>query len=268
MDRSPRDQPNREDLVEHQREHFNRIADSYLAGRKEGTHQRIKELIWHYATRSLDPIRGGRLRVLEAMCGYGEGREIIERHVSPALEYSSFDYSEEVVERLRAAHPDWNVWQGDVTQFEPAPAAYDVIVLIGGLHHVPHSAQDVVSRLSRGLKRGGFFLNFEPTSGNFLFKKVREFIYRRNDIFDASTERGFEVEELLDMFRSAGLKEHFRCYPGLLAYVLYYNPYAFGWLNKGGVKGVDLSFALDRLLYRNRIGRVLSFATLTIWRRP
>jgi hypothetical protein len=70
------------------------------------------------------------------------------------------------------------------------------------------------------------------------------------------------------MFRGAGLVERYRSHPGLLAYVLYYNPYAFPRLNVGGVGAVDLLYALERPFHRSPVGRVLSFATLSIWRRP
>ena len=56
-------------------------------------------------------------------------------------------------------------------------------------------------------------------------------------------------------------------YPGLLAYILYYNPDAFPALNIGGKFLVKGLFALDRLFWSGWIGRKLTFATMTIWKR-
>jgi SAM-dependent methyltransferase len=140
-------------------------------------------------------------------------------------------------------------------------------MLLGGLHHVPDAAPKVVRRLARALKANGILISFEPTFGNPLTRKVRERIYARNSLFDATTERSFAVEELLRMFDEAGLEPVDILFPGLLSYVLYYNPDAFPRLNVGGPRMVRLTFALDRLLFRSTLGRWLSFATLSIWRR-
>jgi len=57
-------------------------------------------------------------------------------------------------------------------------------------------------------------------------------------------------------------------YPGLLAYVLYYNPDAFPGLDRGGSAGVRLAWTLDRPLIGTALGRLLSFCTLSLWERP
>jgi SAM-dependent methyltransferase len=173
-----------------------------------------------------------------------------------------------VVERLRALHPDLDVRRTDVTTFEPTPLGYDLIILLGGLHHVPDAAAMVVRRLAGALKPGGLLVSFEPTFGNPLARRVRERIYDRNSLFDARTERSFAVDELLEMFEAAALEPVDILFPGLLSYVLYYNPDAFPGLNVGGSRLVRLTFALDRLLFRSALGRGLSFATLSVWRRP
>lgn len=254
--------------LERQREHFNSIADAYAEGRKEPTHLRIKHLIWEQAAASLPDLKGRHLRVLEAMCGYAEGRDIVAKHFSTDIEYSGFDYSDRVVETLCSEHPGIRVWQADATRFTPEAGQFDLVVLIGGLHHVPNHSADVVRRLSTGLAPGGVFLNFEPTHGNPLFRWIRDVIYRRNAIFDDETERAFPIRDLESMFEAAGLDRHFQYYPGLLAYVLYYNPYAFPWLNRGGTRWVDIAFGIDRLFMRNWVGRIFSFATLGVWRKP
>jgi len=257
------------DKVQAQAAHFDSIAGRYYAARRHANHVLLKDLLWDHVLRRT-PLWSAKepIEVLEPMCGYADGKRILERHLRCALHYTGFDYSAGVVERLHATNPGLDVTRADVTRYEPDPASYDLILLLGGLHHVPDAAPDVVVRLARGLRPGGILLNFEPTSGNPLTRRVRERIYARNTLFDARTERGFAVDELRQMFEAAALQPLDTLYPGLLSYVLYYNPDAFPLLNVGGPGMVRFTFALDRLVMRSAIGRWLSFATLSVWRKP
>jgi hypothetical protein len=70
------------------------------------------------------------------------------------------------------------------------------------------------------------------------------------------------------LFTDAGLHSELICYPGLLSYIMYYNPDAFPALNIGGKSLVSLLYAFDKLFYKNPVGRALSFATLSVWSKP
>jgi SAM-dependent methyltransferase len=253
--------------IEQQRSHFNRIADRYHAARQEKNYLTLNRLIWGKAAAALDLVPGHEYRLLEAMCGFAESHRMLAAASQATFAVSGFDYSDTVVQALRHARPSLDIWHQDVTQFE-APPVYDLVLLIGGLHHVPSHAQDVVRRLAGALKPGGALVSFEPTNGNALIRWVRGHIYRHNALFDAETERAFEVDELLSYFRDAGLKPVQVFHPGLLSYILYYNPDAFPQLNLGGPRMVHWAFALDRLIMNHRVGRWLSFATFSIWRKP
>ncbi|PML80848.1 class I SAM-dependent methyltransferase [Enterovibrio norvegicus] len=252
--------------VERQREHFNSIAKQYLKGKEDPRFLKLQSLIWERVISSLpEELRDMKVSVLEPMCGYTEGLKVLNR-ANLDIEYSGFDYSEEIVNHLKSISPELNVFHGDITKFK-ADAQYDVIILIGGLHHVPNFAKEAVRNLADCLRSGGFFINFEPTHGNPLNKFVREYIYKKNEIFDHDTERDFSVKELEFFFEEAGLKNQFKFYPGLLAYILYYNPYAFPRLNKGSEKTVERIFSIESAFYENFIGRALSFCTLTVWKK-
>lgn len=255
------------DKVERQKKHFNEIADVYYHARRSENHLLIKDLIWHDFLSDKHDLKREGTTVLEAMCGFAEGKALLEKHLGVKVVYSGSDYSDTVVERLRQSNPDMDINQQDITQFVP-DEQYDIILLLGGLHHVPDMAADVVRRLAGAMKPGGYFINFEPTSGNWIFKQAREAIYRRNGLFDEQTERAFSVPELFNMFEDADLSLVDVMYPGLLAYILYYNPDAFPGLNIGNATTVKLIHAADHLFYRTLIGRWLSFATLTLWKKP
>ena len=255
------------DKVARQAAHFDSVAETYRTARQHLNHRTIRHLIWSEFLRDKDGLRRPGCAVLEPMCGFAAGREILTDHLGIDFDYRGFDYSAAVVASLRASHPDIAVSHQDVTRFE-ADAEYDIVILIGGLHHVPDQAEQVVMRLGRALKPGGYFVSFEPTNGNPVFTKAREWIYRRNSLFDEETERAFPVRAYYGLFERAGLRHVDSFYPGLLAYVLYYNPDAFPLLNVGGPGLVRALWRLERPLRRSAVGRVLSFATLGLWQRP
>ena len=253
--------------TERQREHFNSVAERYYDARRQENHLLLKSLMWSDFLMNKGALRRDGLKMLEPMCGFADGKALLEETLAISVDYTGFDYSEEVVERLKRDNPTLNVFHGDVSTIDITDS-YDIVVLLGGLHHVPHVAPQVVQKMSDAIRPGGFFLNLEPTSGNWLFTRIRDKIYKRNTLFDDETERAFDVKDLTDMFENSGLVLEDIAYPGLLSYVLYYNPDAFPALNIGGKRTVRAAFGFDKLLIRNRVGRTLSFATLSLWRKP
>src|SRR5262245_41099154 len=257
-----------EDLRERQRIHFNSIASRYQAARRNANYLLLKDLIWTHALRGINRFQDRHIDVLEPMCGFADGKVIIERHLCSKISYCGYDYSDRVIELLKQQHPGINCFTADAAAYDPPEEKFDVVILLGGLHHVPAYAALVVEKTARALKPGGMFINLEPTSGNVAFRKLREAIYRRNTLFDESSERGFDCRELLAMFEKCGLKPLRITYPGLLSYILYYNPDAFPSLNVGGERAVRWAFAIDRPFLDRAIARFLSFATLSVWERP
>ncbi|OPY94261.1 hypothetical protein A5906_15060 [Bradyrhizobium sacchari] len=257
-----------DDLVERQREHFNSIAGRYQSARRGDNHLHLKHRLWDDVFSDLVDFRDKQIDVLEPMCGFCDGLDILSHHLSKNLTYKGFDYSDAVVETVRRQRPGIDVSQADATKYRAPDNAFDVIILIGGLHHTPSNAAQIVANLVPTLRQGGIFVSFEPTHGNPIFRKVREQIYRKNSLFDEETEQAFPVHALIQLFKATGLKSRKVLYPGLVSYVLYYNPDAFPGLNVGGRRLVDATYAFDKLFYTNLVGRALSFATLSVWTKP
>lgn len=256
-----------EKSVERQRQHFNEISRNYFSARKDPNHLLLKDLIWKNFLGRNNRIAPEIERVLEPMCGMAEGYDILSRYLIANMEYRGFDYSEKMVEFAKEVRPSLSIEWNDVTSYKSSDAPFDMIILIGGLHHVYSQAPDVIKNLTRSLRSGGYFLNFEPTQHNWLTRLVRNRIYKSNSIFDEDTEQGFDYSDLDRYFREAGYTKVDEVYPGLSAYILYYNPDAFPLLNVGGALAVRFLFALDRLVWGNLIGRKLSFATLSLWKK-
>ncbi len=256
------------DSIEQQREHFNSISALYAKARSNPNHLLLKQLLWSHFLGDKPYLAQQVRSVLEPMCGMGEGYDIVRQFIRPDFEYAGTDYSENIIEVARTQRPGLHFEQGDVTRFEAPAAKVDLIVLIGGLHHVFAQSRDVVARLVTALRPGGYFLNFEPTQDSLLTRKVRERIYRKNALFDDTTEQGFDLPVLRDLFLSQGMRQVDMLHAGLAAYVLYYNPDAFPGLNLGGARSVRALFGLDKLFFRNRVGAKFSFATISLWQKP
>jgi len=254
-------------LVEQQREHFNKISGQYFSARSNANHQLIKQLIWQrfFARHKF---RANQVqRVLEPMCGMAEGYRILRINLNSSFDYDGFDYSESMVKYAKSQQPQLRIEHGDVTSYHPEGEAYDMIILVGGLHHVFSRTQEVLVNLGKALRPGGYFLSFEPTHDNWVSRRIRQRIYTSNDLFDADTEQGFEYRDLERYFNNAGYEKLDEIYPGLLAYIMYYNPDAFPSLNIGGETLVRSIFAIDRIFWTSWLGRKLSFATLGLWKR-
>ena len=254
------------DPVTRQQRHFDAIAPEYTAARESANHLVFKNLLWAHFLGGKRGLFGPRPSVLEPMCGTADAHDIISRYVCADIDYEGFDVSAAMVSAAQKRLPDARLSQMDVTRYEPTQL-FDLVVILGGLHHVPHAAGDVVERLARALRPGGYFLSWEPTQDNALFRFIRESIYARNAIFEPTSERAFSTRELRTMFEQAGFHLVDVLYPGLLSYVLYYNPDAFPRLNIGPPGLVRLLWSLERPFMRTWLARKLSFATLSLWRK-
>lgn len=251
--------------IERQSAHFESIAKRYMECRQNQNHLLLKYLMWNNFLKDKKWQRP--LRVLEPMCGYAEGLKILEDHVGGLIHYTGFDINEMMVAHVRRSRPGVDVRLQDVTSFEIGDDLYDLIILIGGLHHIYRHLDTVLNRIYKALNPGGYFISLEPTHNIRLFRYVRQQIYKKNSFFDTETERAFDLRDYNDSFVSQGFEQQDQIYPGLLSYILYYNPEAFQMLNIGGEGLVRALFAVDQLFFRNWIGRTLSFATLSLWRK-
>lgn len=225
-----------------------------------------KKLIWElFFRRNNELLRDGQ-NVIEPMCGYAEGKAILEEHCRRRFEYTGFDFSKSLVNRAKKNFPSANIFVEDVTKFE-GKEEYDLLILIGGLHHVYAHVSFVMKRLVSAIKPGGYMINLEPTQNNFLYRWARQRIYRKNDLFDEETEQAFDLPELNRLYLNAGLVIQDQIYPGLLAYIMYYNPDAFPALNIGSANVVRSIFGVEKNFYHSWIGRKMSFATLSLLRK-
>lgn len=268
-----------------QHDHFENIAHNYLCSRGDVRHQYLKEKMFERAFRAInlpqthttsqfkEPVRGTasgnsagkeKLEILEPMCGNG-GLHIILKKYFPNFTYEGFDLSESMIDDGRKKYPDLHLRVGDVLTAVPEKQ-YDIVVICGGLHHVHDQAAEIFKKIALWLKPEGYFVNLEPVHNNLLWKKIRESVYTKNGLFDERSEEGFTTRELEMMAVQAGLSPAAQTFPGLLSYILWYNPDAFPWLNHGPLWIAKKLINLESVVWQTGFARYFSFADLSVWR--
>lgn len=253
------------DHTDLQKKHFDAIAKTYVSGRSGKNHLSYKSTLWFFFLSKVKTFLPKRpdLIGLEAMCGNAEVSERVGAFF-PQIKMDAFDLSEEMIALSnRLKNRNITIFQKDILKFNEREK-YDLIIVIGGLHHIPHDIEIGLRNVFDALKPGGIFINFEPTHNNFLWRIVREKIYKKNKIFEETSEKGF----ILNEYNKNLLESHFQIvyqfYPGLLGYILYYNPDAFPFLDIGPTWLARLLGNLDVFLGKTVIGKKFSFATFTI----
>lgn len=255
--------------VEQQINNFNSRVETYLSKKTSPQRQIYISLLWKLVFSYASMFSSGKQNVciLEPMCGWSAYDLVTKNFPGTIQKYDAFDYSEKMINIGKSLYPDVNFWVQDATTFVPDVAEYDIILLIGGLHHVPKYAPNILDNLSKCLKSDGCMINLEPTFNNHLLSFFCNLIYRKNKNFDHKTERRFSLSELNNYYVSAGLKTVKQLYPGLLAYLLWYNPDIFPFLNKGSIHMVKKLFSFERKIYSSRYAEKMSVATITILKK-
>ncbi|MFV2005724.1 MAG: class I SAM-dependent methyltransferase, partial [Gammaproteobacteria bacterium] len=191
--------------IERQRAHFEKVSYKYYCERKNSNHLLLKKLMWDEFFSGKDIFFEG-MRVLEPMCGFAEGKSIIEQYFPEEFHYEGFDYSKTLVELARQDNPDLNIQWGDITRYrrKNSEEKFDLVILIGGLHHVFKHVDIALKNITEALNPGGYFINFEPSQNFLPLKLVRSYLYKRNSLFDEETEQGFDLDQLNHLFMNNG----------------------------------------------------------------
>lgn len=255
-------------MSESQRKHFNQIHKRYLSSRALTNHVRYKTTWWNYVFKELEShidLSEPGLKCLDAMCGDAELSEYLSQF-APDATIAAFDYSDEMVKagkkRVKGSKRI-KIYRGDILKMSDT-SKYDLVMIAGGLHHVPEKVSEALARIYKSLKPGGVFLNLEPTHNNPLFASIRKQLYNSNNLFEEETEKAFSLMDYNQLLAEAKFDTVLQIYPGLLGYILYYNPDAFPSLNISLPISPETFAKLDLFLGRTFVGKYLSFATWSI----
>ena len=254
--------------IEKQKKHFDSISEIYDKQRNNNVTKSYRFLLWKYFFIDLNKrLPSNNIEILDLMCGSGEFIEIFQKHCNLEFNYTGIDISKNMITLAKKKYQKHKFVCDDVSKLNLNDKKFDLIVLIGGLHHVYDQVDNILSQINKHMNKESIFINIEPTSDFILTEKIRDYIYKRNEIFDYETEKGFKLNELNKSYNLNNLDIVNQDYFGCLCYVLYYNPDAFPYLNKFGKYLLKPLFKLEKFFFKSFIFKKISFATFSILKR-
>jgi ubiquinone/menaquinone biosynthesis C-methylase UbiE len=185
-----------------QQEHYDAIASAYL---RNLTYPHTQEYL-AYLDRAVRAAVGDASigAALEICCGHGEGLSLLRDQISFGL---GVDVS---LAMLEAAQRDlggdrFAFVQGDATMLPLADGFFDIVLMLGGIHHV-NDRHQLFREVFRMLRPGGRFLWREPVSDFLVWRALRAVVYRLAPALDHTTERPLLFRETLPPLERAGLQ--------------------------------------------------------------
>lgn len=202
-----------------QQAHYDRIAEIYLANL---SYPHTIEYMKYLDRELLDVLDKGPLgTMVEICCGHGESFKLIGPNVERGV---GVDISLGMLRKARAEHsrPNLLFVQGDATRLPLASEAFDLVFMLGGIHHVNDRAT-LFSEVKRILKPGGSFIYREPVSDFFLWRALRAVVYRLSPALDHVNERPLRYAETVPVLEEVGLRSaHWKTH-GFLGFCLFMN---------------------------------------------
>jgi len=178
---------------------FDRIAGQYCAKDLYPACVRARRL---RLTQTLAAVRlPAEPRMLEVGCGAGFSAAYLAGRFSS---YTGIDYSAELIRHAESRHhvAGASFITADLHTFNP-PQPYDVIFLIGVLHHMPERLA-ATQRMVSMLKPGGYLAANEPQAANPLIGLLRRLRARMDGNYSEEQEE-LRASELRKLFQDAGL---------------------------------------------------------------
>jgi ubiquinone/menaquinone biosynthesis C-methylase UbiE len=225
-----------------QQAHYDAIANAYIANLAYPHTLEYSAYLDSALLKRLDAVEG--YCVLEVCCGQGDALKLIGSKLGNSV---GLDVSHSMLKAAQAVHSDekFAFVQGDATHMPLADSCFDMVVMLGGIHHVPERAA-LFSEVFRVLKPGGRFVFREPVSDFFLWQWLRAVIYKISPMLDEKTERPLLWQETVPILEKAGFTlKSWRTFGGLgfillmNSDVLYFNR-AFRWIP--GIRTITKAF--------------------------
>ena len=182
-----------------QQAHYDRIAQTYETNLGYPHTQEYMAYLDRVLFREIGSAPLGTMA--ELCCGHGEAMHLLEGRYARAV---GVDISLSMLQRARTSLPSVTLLQGDATKLPLADAAFDTVVMLGGVHHV-RDRLGLFREVARILKPGGRFIYREPVSDFALWRWIRAVVYRVSPTLDHTTERPLLHEETVPVLEQASL---------------------------------------------------------------
>jgi SAM-dependent methyltransferase len=202
-----------------QRLHYERIAADYDVHYNDRYSQHYMQKF--VLTPMFEGIEMADKVVLEAMCGGGQTAKFL---LGQNAIVTGLDISPRQTANFKKRHPSADVLCGSILNSGIESDTFDIITVVGGIHHLPPNIDECLAEIHRILKPGGYFCFMEPHSES-LAEVFRREWYRRDSLF-ADNEAAINMSELREKFadRFEFKQEQ---YLGNLAYLFVLNSLVF-----------------------------------------
>ena len=208
--------------------------------------------------RGID-VRGSQ--VLEAMSGTGHSTGLL---LERGAHVTGLDVSDAAITRFKEKWPQANGVLGSILDPPFSPESFDVVYVVGGLHHVHPYVDDAIDQIWHMLKPGGYFCFSEPHTGS-LMDLLRRMWYARDPMFE-SNEAAVDVDALA---QTAGSRFEVRSerFFGNVAHTLVLNSMVLRVPPRLKRMYARPAMAVEALL-NPVLGRTLSCSVSCQWRKP
>ncbi|MEO0443890.1 MAG: class I SAM-dependent methyltransferase [Pseudomonadota bacterium] len=202
-----------------QKSHYNSISDDYAAHYGDEWSQKYRnKFVNEYLVKNIS-IEDSL--VLEAMCGSGETTAFL---LDKNAKVVGLDISDHEVENFKSRWQGCDAYCASIRETNFADNKFDVVIVVGGLHHVHPFVNEVIEEICRILKPGGYFCFFEPHKGSFP-DFVRSLWYKQDSLF-ADNEEGIDVDAIKEKFSEQFTFVETR-YGGNVGYLFVFNSLVF-----------------------------------------
>lgn len=183
------------DCEELQARHYDSIARDYADHYADKTSRKYREKFIYPRMFAQIDLRGKR--VLDAMCGMGTTSEFV---ISQGAKATAIDISCEFIEIVKSTLPEVEALESSVFDLPFADETFDLVVVVGGLHHLHPKLDLGLREFWRVLKKDGMLICMEPPRGS-IFDFLRQIWYRFDRYFEEN-EESVSVKEIVKTHQS------------------------------------------------------------------
>ncbi len=198
-----------------QNSHFSKIAVQYAA-HYDDVHSSEFRRIFLYP-KLFGDLDIANKKVLDAMCGSGQITSFL---LGRNCEVHALDMEKKFTDSLKKRFDLASITTCSILKTPYSDESFDIITIIGGLHHLHPKLEEGLQEVTRILKPGGYLLAVEPPSGT-IVDLLRKFWYRFDKHF-AENEASVDLSFLRSKLASSFLRTEFQ-FGGGPAYYLIFN---------------------------------------------
>lgn len=172
-----------------QKKHYDRIGEKYYFHYFDKYSLKYRKIfIYKYLFEGLN---FENKKVLEAMCG-GEG--CVKYLLKKKAKVWALDISKKEIEKIENNFPFCKTSCGSIIKTKYKNNFFDIIIIIGGLHHLNPNIEKAVAEIYRILKPKGYFCFLEPHQDS-LVNFIRRLWYKKDNLFEKN-EKAIDLKKL------------------------------------------------------------------------